>query len=138
MRSGAFNYSLRTISPLVSFGDYISEYLFASPFPLHTRGFHRSVVSIHSPPSAAFACSRRIDGTLLLLLDCCSARSKVNDPSVVAVRATGRIRRRRGRSYARCRDAGCRVESRTTSAGRIRAAVNKRVQMIRFWFIQIK
>ena len=28
--SGAFNYSLRTIPPLVSFGDYISEYLFAA------------------------------------------------------------------------------------------------------------
>lgn len=44
--SGAFNYSLRTIPPLVSFGDYISEYLFAAsrsrrPTPLFL--FHRSL-----------------------------------------------------------------------------------------------
>lgn len=54
-RSGAFNYSRRTIPPLVSFGDYIYEYLFASPFPFHARCFHRSAVSI--PPNS-LRCSR--------------------------------------------------------------------------------
>jgi len=48
-RSGAFNYSRRTIPPLVSFGDYIYEYLFASPFSFLARCFHRSAVS--NPPN---------------------------------------------------------------------------------------
>lgn len=56
--SGAFNYSLRTIPPLVSFGDYISEYLFAAsrsrrrPTPLFL--FHRSLaiypIPLLNPP----------------------------------------------------------------------------------------
>lgn len=51
--SGAFNYSRRTIPPLVSFGDYISEYLFpALPFPplphLQPSSFSSSN---HTPPS---------------------------------------------------------------------------------------
>lgn len=57
-RSGAFNYSRRTIPPLVSFGDYIYEYLFASPF--HARHFHRFAVSIRPTPFAALALDRSL------------------------------------------------------------------------------
>lgn len=64
-RSGAFNYSRRTIPPLVSFGDYIYEYLFASPF--HARYFHRSAVSIRPTPLSALALVLALDRSALLL-----------------------------------------------------------------------
>lgn len=56
-RSGAFNYSRRTIPPLVSSGDYIYEYLFASPF--HARYFHRSAVSIRPTPLLSLSTAPR-------------------------------------------------------------------------------
>lgn len=51
-RSGAFNYSRRTIPPLVSFGDYIYEYLFVSPRSHSTRA--ATIVPLYlsaQPPS---------------------------------------------------------------------------------------
>lgn len=56
--SGAFNYSLRTIPPLVSFADYISEYLFAAasrsshPTPLPALPY----LSAHPLSTPPFGC----------------------------------------------------------------------------------
>lgn len=74
--SGAFNYSLRTIPPLVSFGDYISEYLFASPFPFHARlpSFRRIYPLARFPARSLSPCIGRA-------LDCCSFLRGVGDPS---------------------------------------------------------
>lgn len=62
-RSGAFNYSRRTIPPLVSFGDYIYGYLFAFPHPFHARCFHRSAAYLSVPTPFAALALKSLDET---------------------------------------------------------------------------
>lgn len=109
--SGAFNYSLRTIPPLVSFGDYISEYLFAAsrsrrPTPLFL--FHRSLaiyplllIPFFTPPrrAASLAAYRR-HRRFFFFFDCwlpgrywrwLPTRSRVTDPSMRPTEYSGEL-----------------------------------------------